>query len=68
MFYYSTVPIRVRVYSPNADYSISWKFRFNVKFYPSEVSTLHQDLTRYLLSLQLRQDLYTGVYVEIMSL
>jgi hypothetical protein len=37
-----------------------WVFSFEVKFYPSEPSALHEDLTRYLLSLQLRSDILTG--------
>lgn len=37
-----------------------WKFTFEVKFYPTEPATLHEDLTRYLLCLQLRTDILTG--------
>uniref|UniRef100_A0A914X1S9 FERM domain-containing protein n=1 Tax=Plectus sambesii TaxID=2011161 RepID=A0A914X1S9_9BILA len=37
-----------------------WEFHFEVKFYPPEPSTLSDDLTRYLLTLQVRRDIYTG--------
>ncbi|GAA6073142.1 band 4.1-like protein 2 isoform X19, partial [Tachysurus ichikawai] len=36
-----------------------WQFAFNVKFYP-DPSQLSEDLTRYLLCLQLRQDIVSG--------
>ncbi|XP_058249501.1 band 4.1-like protein 2 isoform X12 [Hemibagrus wyckioides] len=36
-----------------------WQFAFNVKFYP-DPSQLTEDLTRYLLCLQLRQDIVSG--------
>ncbi|XP_027011425.1 band 4.1-like protein 2 isoform X19 [Tachysurus fulvidraco] len=36
-----------------------WQFVFNVKFYP-DPSQLSEDLTRYLLCLQLRQDIVSG--------
>jgi erythrocyte membrane protein band 4.1 len=34
-----------------------WSFSFEVKFYPVEPATLHEDLTKYLLFLQLRIDI-----------
>ncbi|CAH8625500.1 unnamed protein product [Heterobilharzia americana] len=37
-----------------------WFFYFQVKFYPPEPSMLQEDLTRYQLTLQIRQDVYTG--------
>ncbi|XP_066514987.1 band 4.1-like protein 2, partial [Hoplias malabaricus] len=37
-----------------------WQFSFNVKFYPPDPSQLTEDITRYLLCLQLRQDVCTG--------
>lgn len=38
----------------------SWVFTFEVKFYPTEPTAMHEDLTRYLLCLQLRSDILTG--------
>uniref|UniRef100_A0A3P8YWL7 FERM domain-containing protein n=1 Tax=Esox lucius TaxID=8010 RepID=A0A3P8YWL7_ESOLU len=40
--------------------SASWQFAFNVKFYPPDPSQLTEDITRYLLCLQLRQDIASG--------
>ncbi|XP_048105533.1 band 4.1-like protein 2 isoform X16 [Alosa alosa] len=37
-----------------------WNFSFNVKFYPPDPSQLTEDITRYLLCLQLRQDIASG--------
>lgn len=37
-----------------------WVFAFEMKFYPTEPATLHEDLTRYLLYLQLRADILSG--------
>ncbi|KAE8602422.1 hypothetical protein XENTR_v10013990 [Xenopus tropicalis] len=37
-----------------------WLFVFSVKFYPPDPSQLSEDLTRYLLCLQLRQDVSSG--------
>ncbi|XP_076872683.1 band 4.1-like protein 2 isoform X3 [Brachyhypopomus gauderio] len=37
-----------------------WQFAFNVKFYPPDPSQLMEDITRYLLCLQLRQDISSG--------
>ncbi|MBN3303627.1 E41L2 protein, partial [Amia calva] len=37
-----------------------WQFAFNVKFYPPDPSQLTEDLTRYFLCLQLRQDIASG--------
>uniref|UniRef100_A0AAF5CSI3 Cytochrome b561 domain-containing protein n=1 Tax=Strongyloides stercoralis TaxID=6248 RepID=A0AAF5CSI3_STRER len=39
--------------------NLLWEFYFEVKFYPQEPSQLADDFTRYLLCLQLRQDIYT---------
>uniref|UniRef100_A0A4W5NYX8 Erythrocyte membrane protein band 4.1 like 2 n=1 Tax=Hucho hucho TaxID=62062 RepID=A0A4W5NYX8_9TELE len=38
----------------------SWQLAFNVKFYPPDPSQLTEDITRYLLCLQLRQDIASG--------
>ncbi|XP_040925321.1 band 4.1-like protein 2 isoform X9 [Betta splendens] len=40
--------------------SNNWQFAFNVKFYPPEPSLLTEDITRYLLCLQLREDVASG--------
>ncbi|KAJ0060958.1 hypothetical protein NL108_001824, partial [Boleophthalmus pectinirostris] len=40
--------------------SNNWQFSFNVKFYPPDPSLLTEDLTRYLLCLQLREDVACG--------
>ncbi|XP_037099870.1 protein 4.1-like isoform X5 [Syngnathus acus] len=40
--------------------SNNWQFAFNVKFYPPDPSLLTEDITRYLLCLQLRQDVASG--------
>uniref|UniRef100_A0A9J8AFJ8 Erythrocyte membrane protein band 4.1 like 2 n=1 Tax=Cyprinus carpio carpio TaxID=630221 RepID=A0A9J8AFJ8_CYPCA len=37
-----------------------WQFAFSVKFYPLDPSQLTEDITRYLLCLQLRQDIASG--------
>ncbi|KAM6116097.1 protein 4.1 isoform 2-T5 [Phoenicopterus ruber ruber] len=37
-----------------------WDFTFNVKFYPPDPAQLTEDITRYYLCLQLRQDIITG--------
>ncbi|XP_052442956.1 protein 4.1 isoform X20 [Carassius gibelio] len=37
-----------------------WQFTFSVKFYPPDPSQLTEDITRYLLCLQLRQDISSG--------
>lgn len=37
-----------------------WIFAFEVKFYPTEPAMLQEDLTRYLLCLQLRADILSG--------
>ncbi|XP_062867596.1 protein 4.1 isoform X2 [Trichomycterus rosablanca] len=38
----------------------SYDFTFNVKFYPPDPSQLSEDITRYYLCLQLRQDIMSG--------
>uniref|UniRef100_A0A7N6B820 FERM domain-containing protein n=1 Tax=Anabas testudineus TaxID=64144 RepID=A0A7N6B820_ANATE len=38
----------------------NWEFVFGVKFYPPEPSLLTEDITRYLLCLQLREDVASG--------
>ncbi|XP_067098452.1 band 4.1-like protein 2 isoform X4 [Osmerus mordax] len=38
----------------------NWQFSFNVKFYPPDPSQLTEDITRYLLCLQLREDISSG--------
>ncbi|XP_064026311.1 band 4.1-like protein 2 isoform X4 [Pogoniulus pusillus] len=40
--------------------SLPWVFSFNVKFYPPDPSQLTEDITRYFLCLQLRQDIVSG--------
>ncbi|XP_030201884.1 band 4.1-like protein 2 isoform X7 [Gadus morhua] len=40
--------------------SNNWQFSFNVKFYPPDPSLLTEDITRYLLCLQLREDVASG--------
>lgn len=40
--------------------SLPWLFTFNVKFYPPDPSQLTEDITRYFLCLQLRQDISSG--------
>lgn len=40
--------------------SCAWHFNFNVKFYPPDPSQLTEDITRYYLCLQLRQDIVSG--------
>ncbi|XP_078538672.1 protein 4.1-like isoform X3 [Lissotriton helveticus] len=37
-----------------------WNFTFNVKFYPPDPAQLTEDITRYNLCLQLRQDIVSG--------
>ncbi|XP_053563065.1 protein 4.1 isoform X5 [Bombina bombina] len=37
-----------------------WDFTFNVKFYPPDPAQLTEDITRYFLCLQLRQDILSG--------
>ncbi|XP_070775612.1 band 4.1-like protein 3b [Enoplosus armatus] len=37
-----------------------WNFAFNVKFYPPDPSQLTEDITRYFLCLQLRDDVISG--------
>ncbi|XP_030345640.1 band 4.1-like protein 2 isoform X4 [Strigops habroptila] len=39
---------------------LPWIFTFNVKFYPPDPSQLIEDITRYFLCLQLRQDIASG--------
>ncbi|XP_033943756.1 band 4.1-like protein 1 isoform X4 [Pseudochaenichthys georgianus] len=38
----------------------SWSFGFSVKFYPPDPSVLMEDITRYYLCLQLRDDILSG--------
>ncbi|KAM4529604.1 band 4.1-like protein 2 isoform 9-T12 [Fundulus diaphanus] len=40
--------------------SNNWHFAFSVKFYPPDPSQLTEDITRYLLCLQLREDVASG--------
>uniref|UniRef100_A0A8C1LJI8 Erythrocyte membrane protein band 4.1-like 3a n=1 Tax=Cyprinus carpio TaxID=7962 RepID=A0A8C1LJI8_CYPCA len=39
---------------------VAWNFSFNVKFYPPEPALLSEDITRYFLCLQLRDDIISG--------
>nr|XP_014949121.1 protein 4.1 isoform X10 [Ovis aries] len=39
---------------------VPWNFTFNVKFYPPDPAQLTEDITRYYLCLQLRQDIVSG--------
>ncbi|XP_064408216.1 protein 4.1 isoform X10 [Latimeria chalumnae] len=41
-------------------HGVPWNFTFNVKFYPPDPSQLSEDITRYYLCLQLRDDIVTG--------
>jgi len=36
-----------------------WEVYFHVKFYPPEPAQLHEDITRYCLCLQVRNDILT---------
>ena len=38
----------------------AWILRFEVKFYPPDPTQLHEDITRYLLCLQIRNDILSG--------
>ncbi|XP_054611849.1 band 4.1-like protein 3b isoform X4 [Dunckerocampus dactyliophorus] len=40
--------------------TLPWNFAFNVKFYPPDPSQLTEDITRYYLCLQLRNDVVSG--------
>ena len=40
-----------------------WEFNFEVKFYPPDPSQLQEDITRYQLCLQVRNDILSGKYV-----
>ena len=37
-----------------------WEFNFEVKFYPPDPSQLQEDITRYQLCLQVRNDILSG--------
>ncbi|CAH8435289.1 unnamed protein product [Dicrocoelium dendriticum] len=37
-----------------------WQFEFQVKFYPYDIDSIREDLTRYYLCLQVRQDIVSG--------
>ncbi|XP_049421439.1 protein 4.1-like isoform X10 [Epinephelus fuscoguttatus] len=39
---------------------VPWNFSFNIKFYPPDPAQLSEDITRYFLCLQLRQDIVSG--------
>uniref|UniRef100_A0A3Q1ILX9 FERM domain-containing protein n=1 Tax=Anabas testudineus TaxID=64144 RepID=A0A3Q1ILX9_ANATE len=39
---------------------VPWNFSFNVKFYPPDPTQLSEEITRYFLCLQLRQDIVSG--------
>ncbi|XP_064797569.1 band 4.1-like protein 3 isoform X4 [Oncorhynchus masou masou] len=39
---------------------VAWNFSFNVKFYPPDPAQLSEDITRYYLCLQLRDDVVSG--------
>ncbi|XP_062336220.1 band 4.1-like protein 3a isoform X7 [Osmerus eperlanus] len=39
---------------------VAWNFSFNVKFYPPDPTQLSEDITRYYLCLQLRDDVVSG--------
>uniref|UniRef100_A0A8C5SY86 FERM domain-containing protein n=1 Tax=Laticauda laticaudata TaxID=8630 RepID=A0A8C5SY86_LATLA len=41
-------------------YCGAWHFSFNVKFYPPDPAQLSEDITRYYLCLQLRDDIVSG--------
>ncbi|XP_018653822.1 putative 4.1 G protein [Schistosoma mansoni] len=37
-----------------------WQFEFQVKFYPCDIDSIKEDITRYYLCLQVRQDIVSG--------
>ncbi|XP_006862266.1 PREDICTED: protein 4.1 isoform X2 [Chrysochloris asiatica] len=41
-------------------HGVPWNFTFHVKFYPPDPAQLTEDITRYYLCLQLRQDIVAG--------
>uniref|UniRef100_A0A3Q2U5P6 FERM domain-containing protein n=1 Tax=Fundulus heteroclitus TaxID=8078 RepID=A0A3Q2U5P6_FUNHE len=47
-------------YFVTVPFCVPWNFSFNVKFYPPNPAQLSEDLTRYFLCLQLRQDIVSG--------
>lgn len=40
-----------------------WLFNFEMKFYPPDPNQLQEDITRYQLCLQIRNDILNGKYV-----
>ncbi|XP_030742591.1 band 4.1-like protein 2 [Echinops telfairi] len=49
-----------KVFNMPSILDLPWLFTFNVKFYPPDPSQLTEDITRYFLCLQLRQDIASG--------
>ncbi|CAH6792030.1 Epb41l3 [Phodopus roborovskii] len=47
-------------YGCDVDVSGAWHLSFNVKFYPPDPAQLSEDITRYYLCLQLRDDIVSG--------
>ncbi|KAB0361695.1 hypothetical protein FD754_005851 [Muntiacus muntjak] len=47
-------------YTCDVEVSGAWHFSFNVKFYPPDPAQLSEDITRYYLCLQLRDDIVSG--------
>jgi hypothetical protein len=45
-----------------------WLFNFEMKFYPPDPNQLQEDITRYQLCLQIRNDILNGKYVYKLKL
>jgi len=43
-----------------------WLFNFEMKFYPPDPNQLQEDITRYQLCLQIRNDILNGKYVYLL--
>jgi hypothetical protein len=52
-----TKPVALQLHHTSEE---NWTFRFQVKFYPPEPSLMREEVTRYQLCIQLRQDIYYG--------
>jgi len=44
-----------------------WLFNFEMKFYPPDPNQLQEDITRYHLCLQIRNDILNGKYVYLLK-
>lgn len=45
-----------------------WMFNFEMKFYPPDPNQLQEDITRYQLCLQIRNDILNGKYVYMQKI